>query len=154
MKLFTLGYQGLTVQDYVAALEAAGAGVVLDVREVPWSRKPGFSKSPLAAALDAAGIEYLHVKSAGNPASIRKAATSAGETLQAYREHLRQNPDAVDELLAHIRGAAGRCRAACLTCFERLPEECHRSVLVEALLERDPSIEVVHLGAGSQLPLL
>jgi uncharacterized protein (DUF488 family) len=154
MTLFTLGYQGLTVASYVAALEAAGAGVVLDVREVPWSRKPGFSKSPLAAALDAAGIEYLHVKSAGNPASIRKREASSAEVLDAYREHLRRNPDAVDELLAHIRGAAGRGRAACLTCFERLPAECHRSILVEALLARDPSLEVTHLDADRQLPLL
>ena len=150
MRLCTLGYQGLTLEAYVATLEAAGVGVLLDVREVPWSRKPGFSKKPLSLALEAAGVEYLHVKSAGNPSAIRKTAPSPAECMRMYGEYLDRTPDVVDELLAHVRAAWSRNLVPCLTCFERLPEECHRKVLADALAARDPSIAVEHLEAGAQ----
>src|SRR5438270_2319328 len=74
MRIFTIGYEGTTVPEFIAALKAAGVDRVIDVRALPLSRRPGFSKSPLRAALDEAGIEYVHLKALGTPLDGRAAA--------------------------------------------------------------------------------
>jgi uncharacterized protein (DUF488 family) len=149
MKLFTLGYEGLSVDAYVDALRENGVGIVLDVRETPWSRKPGFSKAPLEAALAEAGIRYAHVRSAGNPAEIRKSGADAAEILARYREHLAAHGKIVDDLLLMVEQWSDGGRPACLTCFERAPSACHRSIIAEAMAARTPDLEVIHLGGTS-----
>ncbi len=67
MRIAGIGYEGGTVEDVVARLVEAGVDTVIDVRETPWSRKPGLSKTKLRAFLEAAGIEYRHMRAAGNP---------------------------------------------------------------------------------------
>ena len=67
MRIFTIGYEGATVGEFLAALEKAGVKRVIDVRALPSSRRPGFSKSPLGAALGEAGIDYVHLKALGTP---------------------------------------------------------------------------------------
>src|SRR6476619_1849341 len=74
MRIFTIGYEAATVPDFVAALQSAGVQRVIDVRALPLSRRPGFSKSPLRGALVEAGIEYVHLKALGTPAEGRAAA--------------------------------------------------------------------------------
>src|SRR5579859_7766943 len=98
MKIFTLGYQGLNLQQYISLLEAADVEIVVDVRETAWSYKPGFSKSPLREGLNGAGIDYIHLKSAGNPSKNRKTARTTKECLSRYRRHLLSTPACLDEL--------------------------------------------------------
>src|SRR4029079_18659809 len=74
MRIFTIGDEGATVGEFLAALQQAGVERVIDVRALPLSRRPGFSKSPLRAALEEAGIEYVHLKALGTPAEGRAAA--------------------------------------------------------------------------------
>src|SRR5207237_10033602 len=74
LRIFTIGYQGATVGEFLAALRQAGIEQVIDVRALPLSRRPGFSKSPLRAALEEAGINYVHLKALGTPADGRAAA--------------------------------------------------------------------------------
>src|SRR5947209_8195011 len=74
MRIFTIGYEGTTVAEFIAALRQAGVERVIDVRALPLSRRPGFSKSPLKAALEGEGIEYLHLKALGTPSEGRAAA--------------------------------------------------------------------------------
>lgn len=148
IRLFTLGYQGISLGNYVETLRAAGVGVVLDVREKAWSYKRGFSKSQLERALADADIDYVHVKSAGNPKANRATATSTEECLARYRVHLAENPGCLDELLDHARSASNAGRPACLTCFEQEPEDCHRSILAEELVRLAPRIATTHLGGG------
>src|SRR4051812_41633186 len=74
MRIFTIGYEGTTVGEFIAALSEVGVERVIDVRALPLSRRPGFSKSPLKAALEEAGIEYVHLKALGTPADGRTAA--------------------------------------------------------------------------------
>src|SRR6202044_2139648 len=74
LDLYTLGYQGVDVDTYVRTLKEAGVGIVVDVRETPWSHKRGFCKNILSSELSKAGIEYVHVKSAGNPKENRRTA--------------------------------------------------------------------------------
>src|SRR5688500_20328748 len=74
MRIFTIGYEGTTVAEFLAALQEAGVKRVIDVRALPLSRRPGFSKSPLRAALGEAGIDYVHLKALGTPSEGRSAA--------------------------------------------------------------------------------
>ncbi len=145
MKAYTLGYEGLALPAYISALKSSGIGVVLDVREKAWSRKPGFSKTALQQALCEVGIEYIHVPSAGNPSINRKTAKSTAECLRRYGKFLKANPACLDELMTHIKHAAKMGRPACMTCYEHLPVDCHRSVLIDALLPLAPKLKFTHL---------
>jgi uncharacterized protein (DUF488 family) len=136
LDLYTLGYQGVDVNTYVRKLKAAGVGIVADVRETPWSHKRGFCKNFLSAELSKAGIEYIHVKSAGNPKDNRRTAPDMAECLRRYRRYLNENPKGVADLIEVIRTSASRNRTVCLTCFEKDVQDCHRSILVDAMRKR------------------
>lgn len=150
MRIYTLGYEGLSLRDYTEVLVTAGVGVVLDVREHPWSQRPDFIGRRMAPTLREAGIDYVHVKSAGNPSHIRKTSQTVEECLARYRDHLENNGDCLGELYSHLRLAFERGHPACLTCYEHLPENCHRSALVDGLIRLDTSIESVHLPSAER----
>jgi uncharacterized protein (DUF488 family) len=144
LNLYTLGYQGVDVDSYVSKLKAAGVGIVADVRETPWSHKRSFCKNILSGELSKAGIEYVHVKSAGNPKANRRSAPDLAECLRRYKIYLDDNPTGVVDLIEVIRTAASRNRTVCLTCFERDADDCHRSILVDAM-RRKIKLRPVHL---------
>jgi len=152
MKLYTLGYQSLSVPLYLQSLVNAGVGVVIDVRENAWSQRPEFVKSNLRRALTTVGIDYHHLRSAGNPSSNRKNARSAKECLRRYRHYLRAHSDCLSELLALVREADSQGRPACLMCYERDIANCHRSVLVEELLVVVPTLSPYHLQPTLHVP--
>ncbi len=131
-RIFTIGYEGATVAGVLDALSNAGVTQLVDVRAVPQSRKPGFSKKSLSAALAERGIAYRHLQRLGTPAAGRDAARKGdiGAMRDIYLKHL-EEPDAMAEL-AMLADAAAEAPSA-LLCFERLPGECHRSVLLERL---------------------
>jgi uncharacterized protein (DUF488 family) len=131
---FTIGYEGRTLDGFIAVLLEAGVERIVDVRELPLSRKRGFSKRALAQALAEHGIEYVHVRAGGNP--HRELRHDIDRCLAAYREHLRANPAAIDEVMAALEGA----RSA-LLCVEHDHAVCHRSVLA-ARLARRRNVEV------------
>lgn len=141
-KLFTIGYEGATVDAFIDTLAKAGVKTLVDVRAVPQSRKPGFSKRGLAAALAERGIAYRHLQRLGTPAEGRNAAR-AGDTAKmrrVYLDHL-EAADAQAEM-AMLADQARESPSA-LLCFERQPAECHRSILFEEL--RAPDLSVEHL---------
>jgi uncharacterized protein (DUF488 family) len=144
LNIYTLGYQGVDVDSYVEKLKAAGVGIVADVRETPWSHKRGFCKNILSCELSKAGIEYVHVKSAGNPKENRRTAPDMAECLRRYRVYLDENPAGVVDLIEVVRTAASRNQTVCLTCFEKHVSDCHRSILVEAM-RRQIKLRPVHL---------
>jgi uncharacterized protein (DUF488 family) len=137
VRIAGIGYQGRSQDDLVAALRAAGIEVLVDVRELPWSRKPGLSKRALAERLPREGIRYVHVPAAGNPRAIRKSGGPSAAILARYREHVAQHPYVLDEILAAAAGAP-----AALLCYEADAAACHRSVLLEALAARFPELRV------------
>ena len=145
MNIFTLGYQGATLETYISTLEKAEIDLVIDVRETAWSYKPGFSKAPLRTGLLSAGINYLHLKSAGNPSSNRKTAKNPKHCLARYKKHLRSNPECLEELTNFLLRASKERKRICLTCFERHAVECHRSVILSELQTRISEISPVHL---------
>jgi uncharacterized protein (DUF488 family) len=144
LNIYTLGYQGVAVDVYVQKLKAAGVGIVADVRETPWSHKRAFCKNILSTELSKAGIEYVHVKSAGNPKANRRTARDLTECLSRYETYLRDNPAGVNDLIEVVRMAESRNRTVCLTCFEKDVKDCHRSILVGAL-KKHIKIRPVHL---------
>jgi uncharacterized protein (DUF488 family) len=143
MRIFTIGYEGTTVPEFVAALTSAGVERVIDVRALPLSRRPGFSKSPLRAALEEAGIEYVHLKALGTPAAGR-AAARAGRHAELQRIYAGQLelPEAIAQSAQMLDLAAEKPSA--LMCMERDPAHCHRTLLLDAVA---PDSEAVHLYA-------
>ena len=132
-----IGYQGRTIDELVERLRARSVAVVIDVRELPWSRRAGFSKQALAERLAREGIRYVHVRAAGNPRANRKSGASSEEILARYREHLDRTPGVLEEILAAAGG-----EPAALLCYEAKVAECHRSVLLERLASLHPELEI------------
>lgn len=139
-RIFSIGYEGATIDAFLDVLDAAGVTTLVDVRAVPLSRKPGFSKRALAAALAERGIGYRHLQRLGTPAEGRNAAR-AGDTARMraiYLDHL-EAPDAQAEMAMLVDQA--RESPSALLCFERQPADCHRSVLLEQLGAADLDAE-------------
>ena len=141
MRIFTIGYEGATQPELVAALRKAGVARVIDVRAVPLSRKPGFSKNVLAAGLKEAGIDYIHLKALGTPPAGREAARKGRfeEMERIYAAQL-ETPEAGAQAAQMI--ALAEEKPAALLCFERDPAHCHRTPLRKAVI---PDAEVVDL---------
>ena len=98
MRIFTIGYEGATVGEFLAALQKAGVERVIDIRAVPNSRRPGFSKTPLRNVLAEAGIDYVHLRALGTPADGRAAARAGrkDELRRIYAGQL-ELPEAIAE---------------------------------------------------------
>ncbi|SEQ91526.1 DUF488 domain-containing protein [Sphingobium sp. YR768] len=141
MKIFTIGYEGTTQPALIAALQAAGVRLLADVRAVPLSRRPGFSKNILAAGLREAGIDYVGLKALGTPAEGREAARK-GQHARLAEIYTRQLdlPEAIVQA-EQLKDMAAEIPTA-LLCFERDPSGCHRSLLIDAVL---PDAERVDL---------
>jgi uncharacterized protein (DUF488 family) len=141
MKIFTIGYEKSTQPELIAALQAAGVTRLIDVRAVPLSRRPGFSKNILKNGLAEAGIEYIHLKALGTPAEGREAARKGrhAELERIYAGQL-ELPEAI-VAGAQMRELAAE-RPSALLCYEREPSGCHRTLLLRWVA---PDAEVVDL---------
>ncbi len=142
--VFTTGYeQHADASSLIDTLRAAGVRRLVDVRELPLSRRRGFSKTALAAALATANIEYEHVRELGNPKAYRELYRSGrvAEGARRYRAHLHNG-----SYPALVRVTDMICEApTCLLCFEAAHEVCHRAVIIDALGARLGELDVVHL---------
>ena len=144
--LCTIGYQQASLSGFLVALRAACVKVVLDVRDVPNSRRPEFRKRALGRALGEAGISYLHLAGLGNPPSGRNAARAA--RIQDYHAiYLARLADDVGQRhLARATAVAGSARS-CLLCYEADWHHCHRS-LVAPRIAGALGLAIVHLTVG------
>ena len=134
MILYTIGYEATTMAEFIAALTRAGVTQVIDIRALPLSRRPGFSKSPLAASLAEAGIGYVHLKALGTPKRGRDAAKKGDvATLTAVYDEQLLLPEAQAQAAVMLELATEMPSA--LLCFERDPCHCHRTLLLQAVGE-------------------
>jgi uncharacterized protein (DUF488 family) len=142
-ELATIGYEGTTIDTVLTTLRDAQVGLLIDIRAVAQSRKPGFSKRQLAAALDEAGISYVHLQGLGTPKPGRDAVRSGHpERMEViFREHMTSDK-AQAELVQATQLA--RERPACLLCFERDHTTCHRRLVAEMIVA-ETGQAVVHL---------
>ena len=128
--LYTFGYEGLNIETYIDRLEQEGVRTVVDVRELPLSRKKGFSKNSLRDALAQKGIDYVHAPPLGCPKDVRDKYRLDGDWhryTRGYLAHLRAQDASVREL-ARISSAT----TACLICFEADYTTCHRTYVARA----------------------
>jgi uncharacterized protein (DUF488 family) len=130
--LFTIGYEATTVGDVIDTLLQAGVSHLVDVRAVPQSRKPGFSRRQLEAGLMERGVRYTLLRGLGTPAAGR-AAVRRGDvaTMRSiFSKHI--TSDVAQSDLAHAVSIA-REAPCCLLCFERDHTHCHRAIVAELI---------------------
>jgi uncharacterized protein (DUF488 family) len=133
--LCTIGYEKALLRDFVAALGMAGVAALLDVRDRPISRRPGFSKRQLAAAVEEAGMRYVHLAALGTPPAGRLAGRRRewGRFWAIVDEKLARPEAELDlERAAELAAAA----PSCLLCYEADWQVCHRRRIAEILAER------------------
>lgn len=145
-RLFTIGYSGHTVDSFISTLQREHVTLLLDIRMTPISRKRGFSKTALRLALQDAGISYHHLRVLGSPTELRQSLYAEKDYptfFASFRNYLNSQQsglrEAADLVAAH---------SVCLMCVEQCADECHRSVVAEAIktLGRR-SVQVRHLPA-------
>jgi uncharacterized protein (DUF488 family) len=135
LKLATIGYESATLGAVIAKLAAAGVRTVIDVRAVASSRRAGFSKTVLAASLDAAGIAYVHLRALGTPKPGRQAARAGriAEMRAIYEAHLEEPQAQLQLAEAGELACATKCA---LLCYEAEASGCHRRIVAERLSDR------------------
>lgn len=129
--IYTIGYEGRAIDEFIAMLAAEQIERVIDVRDLPLSRRRGFSKTPLGEALRGAGIEYVHMKSAGNPYRKEKDQIPRDELLAKYGKHIAKSDNVVDDVVEQVRG-----KRVALLCYEAEPGQCHRSLLAPRVADK------------------
>lgn len=142
-EVLTIGYEGATPDRLIGALKEAGVRVLVDVRALASSRRPGFAKTALTASLEAAGIGYLHLRALGTPAEGRVAARSGrpAEMRRIFAAHLAGTE--AQAALANLFDLA-RQQRVCLLCLEADPRQCHRTLVAEAV-----GLPIIHLSPGA-----
>lgn len=135
MRLATIGYERATLDEVIAKLKGAEVEILIDVRAVAASRRAGFSKTLLAASLDAAGVAYVHLRDLGTPKEGRQA-SRAGRKAEMRAIFARQlaTPEAQHALAEAVEIAQER--PAALLCYEADAAGCHRSMVADAIQER------------------
>ena len=144
--LATIGYERAELRDFIATLESCGVDLLVDIRDRAQSRRLGFSKNTLAAALSEAGIDYLHLKELGDPKEGRDAAR--GGDYAAFRRIYQgvMESESAKDALSRIENLA-LSKTVCLMCYERDQMHCHRKIVSE-YLEASLSVKVWHLGVN------
>ena len=145
-RLYTAGYEGASVAAYIERIASVGVRTLVDVRELPLSRKPGFSKAVLAERLAGASIGYVHMRSLGCPRAIRvryRSDRSWPRYTHDFLAYLDTQGDALDRL-----AALAQQRACCVMCFEADFRVCHRTYVARAAHGRGAP-PVVHLLASA-----
>jgi uncharacterized protein (DUF488 family) len=140
--LLTIGYEGATLEDFVSTLLKAGVTTLLDVRELPISRRKGFSKTALSEAVRAVGIDYRHERDLGSPKPIRHRLHSDGDYehyFKSFTSYLNSQKPLLRQLAEELDGQVA------LMCFERDPTTCHRSIVAKHL-EALTKLRTRHLG--------
>lgn len=145
LRIFTIGYEGWGFDLLLAALHEHGVCTVVDVRELPLSRRPGWSKTALAERLAADGIGYIHMRALGTPGPLRHAlrdrSLSFAEFTPQFEALLAEKTEDLEALLT-----LARTQPVALMCWEEDPARCHRSLVAAALVARaGESIDVVDI---------
>ena len=139
-----MGYEGREIDEFIDRLKLYHISRLIDVREMPLSRKKGFSKSALGERLAREKIEYVHIKVLGCPTPIRNKVKTDGDYdwfFKAYTKYLSDNMEVVAGLREYI--SSGN---VCLMCYERSHEQCHRSVVANKIKEYyGKGVQVKHI---------
>lgn len=136
--IYTIGYQDRSIDDFVHILIEHKLDYVIDIRDTPLSRKPGFSKGYLAKHLPEYGISYRSIPALGIPKIYRKTLKHK-ELWSTYRRLLKEKSSQIDEIVSKCK-----TNLPVLMCFESDPQQCHRSILAE-ILNKQKKLTIIHL---------
>ena len=145
MELYTIGYEGINQKQFISWLSNHKIDVVADVRNLPLSRKKGFSKTALSNLLEKNKIDYINYRELGAPKELRTfIETKDYKTFfKKYRMIISKNMASVDKILNTINDG----KNVALLCYEKDPESCHRSAVANAIKKRDSNgLKIKHLG--------
>jgi uncharacterized protein (DUF488 family) len=132
-ELITIGYEGREIEQFIDCLKQQRISRLIDIREVPISRKRGFSKSALKERLEDENIGYIHLRALGSPSFLRKKLKfdqNYQDFFKAYSKYLTENFAVVDKLYQYISDGIN-----CLMCYELSEQHCHRSIVAQAIKE-------------------
>jgi len=143
-QLFTMGYEGISIDNFIDNLKANDINCIIDVRALPLSRKPGFSKTKLAGRLNHLKIQYIHLPELGSPKDIRdelKSTRNYTAFFKKMEKYLTGKKDAIRQAYNHV--IKSRC---CLLCFERLADQCHRKIVAEKIKSTNgDGLQIMHI---------
>ena len=152
MKLATIGYEGCSADNIFNTLLNNHIETLIDIRELPLSRKPGFSKGALARQAVIFEIQYIHIGILGCPREIRHSYRRDGnweKYTQLYLEYLSDQDSEIEKLLNIITA-----KVSCLLCFEANPYRCHRSYVANAVTQiAKTDFAIIHLEATKKPPV-
>lgn len=149
MTVFTIGYEGLDIDDFVSLLSERGIETVVDIRELPLSRKPGFSKKSLASLLNLSGFEYVHMVELGCPRPVRNGYRADGDWKRyrkGFLDHLKTQEGAIASLAELVESST-----CALLCYEADFNFCHRSMVAAAVNEQCGA-DVEHIEVRATAP--
>ncbi len=136
ISVFTAGYEDRSINEFIERLKKQRIRILVDVREVPSSRKLGFSKNKLTEHLKKANIQYMHIKELGSPKELREKLRQDNDYdyfFREYSKYLKTQEDIIrtlyKEVIIH--------KLSCIMCMERLPNKCHRKAVAEKIKEID-----------------
>jgi uncharacterized protein (DUF488 family) len=144
MTLYTIGYEGLDIDAFMSLLVENDIETIVDVREMPLSRKPGFSKKSLENLLNLSGREYVHLVDLGCPKPIRDCYREDGDWSR-YTEGFLKYLDTQQDAIAELATLASTSNCA-LLCYEADFNFCHRSLVANAVMKVS-STRVKHVKA-------
>lgn len=130
--MYTIGYEGLTIGEFTDILQAHAIDVLIDVRELPLSRKKGFSKNLLSKTVTNLEIQYMHMRELGAPRKVRHSLRETGDWLlycKGYSNVLEEQTQALKKI-----ALLAKTQRVCLMCFEEDYKTCHRSLITEKML--------------------
>lgn len=142
MTVFTIGYEGLDIDDFMSLLSEHGIETLVDIRELPLSRKPGFSKKALANVLNLSGLEYVHMVELGCPRPVRDGYRADGDWKRyttGFLKYLKTQKNAVADLVDLARSST-----CALLCYEADFNSCHRSMVADEV-RKQCGAEIEHI---------
>jgi uncharacterized protein (DUF488 family) len=152
MKLATIGYEGFSISNFFTTLLNNHIETLIDIRELPLSRKPGFSKGALANQAANFNIHYIHLGVLGCPRNIRQEYRKDGNWeryTQYFLDYLGDQDREIERLLNIITS-----EVSCLLCFEANPYRCHRFYVANAVTQiAKTDFEIIHLEA-TRIPVV
>ncbi|KIF11352.1 DUF488 family protein [Xanthomonas citri] len=149
MTVFTIGYEGLDIDAFMSLLAEHGIDTVVDIRELPLSRKPGFSKKSLANVLNLSGLEYVHMVELGCPKTVRDGYREDGDWkryTKGFLNHLKTQKDAIAELAELVESST-----CALLCYEADFNYCHRSMVADAV-SKQCGADIEHISVKTTGP--
>ena len=129
----TIGYEGRSLESYLNELLGSGVTILCDVRRNAISRKFGFSKDTLARGCTEVGIRYEHLPELGIASEQRQGLETQADVDDLFEVYERDCLPRQGPAIAKIRAWFRSGERVALTCYERLPYQCHRHCLAEAL---------------------